>query len=65
MSKGLYKKYTVIKEKDGEVVSDETFVLKPASDNHAIVALVVYSLSVRNENPELADDLIDWIEGLN
>lgn len=58
MSKGLYDKYTVIKN-DGsytEAIGDY-FVLRLDSDVHARKAALAYAESVKGENPHLALDL--------
>lgn len=42
-----------------EEVNDFFFVLKPMSDKHAKTALVIYSLLVEENDPELAKDLME------
>jgi len=51
---GLVSKYEVLRY--GEQVED-CFVLRYDRDPHALVALAAYAASVRESNPELADDL--------
>lgn len=53
---GLYQKYEV--RKDGEPVED-CFVLEPADDHAARIALIAYANTTDDE--ELADDLWDWL----
>lgn len=38
-----------------------TFVLKPDSDRHARVAIAAYAWSVRDDDPALAQDLLDML----
>jgi len=57
--KGLYEKYTVIKNSTGEEVQG-VFILKPESDPIAIAALQTYAELTDNET--LAQDLTGWIE---
>ena len=47
-------KYEVLRY--GEPV-DDCFVLRYDRDPHALTALAAYAASVREENPELSDDL--------
>ena len=47
-------KYEVLRH--GEPV-DDCFILRYDRDSHALPALAAYAASVREENPELSDDL--------
>lgn len=58
-SEGLYEKYEVLK--DGEP-QDGCFVLKPESDANARTTLRLYADLVESDNPELADDLREWMK---
>ena len=55
---GLYRKYTVYKNKDGLLVND-CFVLRPAKDLAAVAALRAYAAAT--DNAELAVDIINWV----
>ena len=55
---GLYGKYTVYKNKDGSLVTD-CFILRPAKDPAAVVALRAYAAAT--DNTELAADIINWV----
>ena len=55
---GLYGKYTVYKNKDGSLVTD-CFILRPAKDPAAIVALRAYAAAT--DNAELAADTTNWV----
>lgn len=59
---GLYNKYTIIKNSDVSVVKDKCFILKPQNDPHARAALEAYAKSVEAENPELANDIRNWLQ---
>lgn len=58
MSKGLYNKYTVIKN-DGtyKEAEGDFFVLRLDSDPHARKAAIAYAESVKESNPHLSFDL--------
>lgn len=58
--KGLYAKYTITKNSDGSEVKD-AFVLKPETDRHARIAMLDYARSVENDDPQLADELREWV----
>lgn len=60
---GLYAKYTIINNETGIEV-DECFVLKPRKDYHALGALHFYADSVRDDNPQLADELMAWLDDI-
>ena len=62
MEKGLYPKYTIIKNSTGEEVKRPSFILLPENDPHARAALRAYSDSVAADNAGLASDLRTWIE---
>lgn len=55
---GLYGKYTVYKNKDGSLVPD-CFVLRPAKDPAAVIALRAYAAAI--DNAELSADIINWV----
>ena len=55
---GLYGKYTVYKNKDGSLVPD-CFVLRPAKDPAAVIALRAYAAAT--DNAELSADIINWV----
>ena len=62
MSKpGLYNKFKIEKT-DGTPIDEdaEYFVLNIAHDQHAAVAIYAYALSVREENAQLAYDLLSY-----
>jgi hypothetical protein len=61
--RGLYNKYAVCRQSDTGAyeVAGPCFVLRP-QDPHARVAMVAYALSIQQENPELASDLIALTE---
>jgi hypothetical protein len=54
MMGGLVDKYEVLRY--GEPI-EHCFVLRYDRDPHALAALAAYAASVREENPELSDDL--------
>ena len=67
--KGLYQKYEVVSyptikgRKSLDKIENTTgrfFVLKPDKDTHAINAIEAYAQSCRDENSELALDLLTW-----
>lgn len=55
---GLYGKYTVYKNKDGSLVPD-CFVLRPAKDPAAVIALRAYAAAT--DNAELSAGIINWV----
>ena len=56
---GLYGKYTVYKNKDGSLVPD-CFVLRPAKDPAAVIALRAYAAAT--DNAGLSADIINWVK---
>jgi hypothetical protein len=58
-TRGLYSKYQVERLSDPEGKHEDCwyFVLDPAHDPHALVALRAYAESARTEYPTLAADL--------
>lgn len=60
---GLYQKYVVYRYDNGDEV-EGCFVLKPETDSHARYAIDQYAISIQNENPQLAEDLWDWLTRL-
>jgi hypothetical protein len=61
--RGLYGKYTIIKNETGKEVEGDYFVLK-LTDPHAPVALRAYADSCRAENSQLANDLLAWLDAV-
>lgn len=59
MKRGLFAKYQIAKR--GKWIYN-AFVLEPETDENAWKALRVYANLIQNENPELYDDLIIWLE---
>ena len=58
MSRGLYDKYTVIKNDRSEIDQDaDYFVIRIDSDKHARVAALAYADSIKEENPHLSFDI--------
>lgn len=55
--RGYYKKFTVIRNDTGEEVTEDTFTLIPAHDEHAIPALEAYAAACEADNPDLARDI--------
>jgi hypothetical protein len=43
-------------------VKEFTFVLKPDSDPHAVTAIGAYALAIRDQDPQLATDLLRIME---
>lgn len=66
MSKGLYDKYTVVKN-DGTTtdVDADYFVLRLDTDPHARVAALAYANSVKDSNPNLAFDLFQRVSKID
>lgn len=60
--RGLYHKYTIIKNSTGEEVKRPSFLLFPESDPHACAALRTYADAVEADNPVLAADLRSWMD---
>lgn len=62
MSRGLYDKYTVVKN-DGSMTDSDAdyFVLRLDTDPHAREAALAYAKSVQSENPHLAMDIFSRI----
>lgn len=63
LTRGLYDKYTVIRNDTGEEVRG-TFTLRPEVDPVARIALRAYAEAVRDENEHLAVDLLDWLDDI-
>lgn len=63
MMKGLYQKFKVTDTNSGKEVEEKSFTLIPSKDPHAIKALETYANSVKQENPVLAKEILDWING--
>lgn len=63
MSKGFYSKYIVLR-KDGKAADGIFFVLKPDTDIAARVAMRAYADMCMEDSPELAYDLITWLQEL-
>lgn len=61
---GLHKKYNVTKV-DGPTDPDaQYFVLRLDTDPHARVAAQAYVVSVDIDNPQLAKDIMVWLDEL-
>lgn len=65
-TRGIYRKYDV--ERLGDVAGKHKdcyyFVLDRVHDRHAIPALEAYAESCKEEFPELARDLLVWVEDM-
>jgi hypothetical protein len=55
---GIYDKYVISKRSGMIDPGAEYFVLRIDSDHHARIALKAYAESIRNDNPNLAFDLL-------
>jgi hypothetical protein len=66
MSKGLYDKYTVVKN-DGSITDSDAdyFVLRLDTDPHARIAALAYADSVKAENPNLAFDIFQRVSKID
>lgn len=64
--KGLYPKYKIVKT-DGTPMDPNAkyFTVRIDTDRHARAAVRAYIESCRDENPELAMDLEEVLEGLS
>src|SRR5688572_18072893 len=60
---GLYPKYNVIDAETGEEIK-ECFVMVPATDWRAALAVMFYGWLIQYQNPDLFTDLWGWIRGL-
>lgn len=60
--RGLYSKYTVIKNATGEPIDGDSFILRPDIDLAAREALRAYMMNTIN--PELRKDLQTWLSRL-
>lgn len=60
--RGLYGKYFVARQ-DGKETGP-CFVLEPGRDRFAVAALRVYANVCKATHPLLADDLLDWCNGI-
>lgn len=58
--KGIYGKYTVIKNETGKPIDGPAFVLRPDRDPAAVVALTAYAKVT--DNKQLAADILRWIK---
>jgi hypothetical protein len=60
---GLEHRYDVkrLNDPDGKHTHCRYFVLDPAHDEHAVEAILAYAEAVRQENPELAQDIEAWV----
>ncbi len=59
--RGGYEKKYIVKKTNGHPIDPKAdyFVLRLDTDPHALKALETYYWSVRNDNRQLAEDLID------
>ena len=63
---GLIKdKYLIFKSTSNGIIpvdlDSKYFVLRVDKDPHALIALYAYAISVKRDNKELSDDLLEWI----
>lgn len=56
-NKRLYDKFTVIDNRTGDRVQDQTFTLIPSRDPAARIAVQAYADTIEADNPDLAADL--------
>jgi hypothetical protein len=63
-TEGLYQKYTIIDNRTGAVIGDRTFTLNLDTDPDAAVALNAYAEAIRDKNPALYSDLLDWLDSM-
>lgn len=61
---GLYPKYWIVNKQSRQEVTG-AFVLKPETDPYARVAMRIYAQAVYTASPQLALDLIAWIDALD
>lgn len=61
MSKGLYDKYTVVKNDGTTDANADYFVLRLDTDPHAREAALAYARSVQTENVNLAFDIFQRV----
>ena len=62
--RGLWQKYSTRKNKRYKPHDGEYFTLAPRRDIHAQVALRAYAQSCATSWPELAKDIIRWLDSL-
>lgn len=60
---GLYSKYYVVNRETHREV-DNCFVLRPATDPAAMIAMAVYAGAVKDSNPELFQNIMDWLNNI-
>ena len=59
-NKGLYKKYIVQKADGSEIDPDAKYFVLELTQTNMLKALLAYVNSVKEENPELARDMIKY-----
>lgn len=57
----LYPKYTVIKNETGEMIEDDLFILRPARDHAAFLALYEYARQCSRTDRQLSEELYAWL----
>lgn len=60
MNDRLFPKFHITRAATGQPVAD-AFVLAPAGDPHARVAVQAYANSLRTQQPGLASDIDQWL----
>jgi hypothetical protein len=60
--RGYYDKFIVTRRETGEEIEGFKFTILP-DDPHGRVAIAAYAASCEDENPGLASDRRDWLEG--
>lgn len=58
----LYHKFNVYKPSGERIEGEFVFVLRPETDEAAVVALTAYVVAVRGRSPRLADQLNEQID---
>ncbi len=58
----MYNKYDVTKLEGETDPNAEYFVLRLDTDKHALAAVIAYAESIRDDDPELAEDLLERVE---
>ncbi|MEA4896144.1 MAG: hypothetical protein VB064_12925 [Oscillospiraceae bacterium] len=57
--RGLYDKYSVIKNDTGLPIDGPAFILRPDRDPAAVTALTAYAKAT--DNKQLSEDILNWI----
>ena len=61
---GLFEKYTVSRNEGTPPFQGEHFVLFPRRDRYALAALTAYAKACLYTNPQLAVDLLNWVQAI-